>query len=405
MATRVRGSCTSVAASAPEFVAALAGHQDRVALVDPAGQSLSYADLAERVAHRTDVLGRDRRLVAVLADHGVDTLVTYLAGLAGGHVVALASGPESLLSVVGRFDPDVVHDCRSAGGPVERRSGTVHDLAPELSLLLSTSGSTGSPKLVRLSAENLDANAASIARYLAIGPDDRAITTLPMGYCYGLSVLHSHLRQGASVVLNELSVVDGCFWRRFQEHGATSFAGVPFTFELLEAVGFADMELPTLRTVTQAGGRMDAERVRRFARLGQQRGWDLFVMYGQTEATARMAYLPPELAARRPDAIGRPIPGGELVIDPIAGAGDGVGELVYRGANVMLGYAEAPADLALGRTVTELRTGDLGRLAADGLFEITGRGSRFLKLLGLRIDLDRADALLADHGLPRPLHR
>ncbi len=177
----------------------------------------------------------------------------------------------------------------------------------------------------------------------------------------------------------------------------TSFAAVPYTFDLLERVGFADMELPALRHVTQAGGRLDPEKVRSHARLGQSRGWDLFVMYGQTEATARMAYLPPDLAEANPASIGLPIPGGEFHLEPIPGLDDC--ELVYTGPNVMLGYAESPADLAAGRTVERLHTGDLARRTPEGLYEITGRRSRFVKIVGLRVDLGQVERKLSALGV------
>ncbi|CAH0320519.1 Phenyloxazoline synthase MbtB [Microbacterium sp. Bi128] len=250
---------------------------------------------------------------------------------------------------------------------------------------------------MRLSHANLQSNAESISEYLNIGPDDRAATTLPMSYCYGLSVINSHLLRGAGLVLTDLSVVDPCFWDLFRGRGATSFAAVPYTFELLERVGFADMDLPGLRYVTQAGGRLGPDSVRNYAELGRSSGWEFFVMYGQTEATARMAYLPPELAAEVPGAVGVPVPGGSFRIDPVPGLEHG--ELVYSGANVMLGYAECPADLAAGRTVAELRTGDLARLHPAGVYEVVGRRSRFVKIVGLRVDLGQVERLLADLGV------
>ncbi len=195
-------------------------------------------------------------------------------------------------------------------------------------------------------------------------------------------------------------MTDGEFWDLFLRHRGTSFAGVPYTFELLERVGFDAMDLPDLRYLTQAGGRMPAERVRRFAELGRRHHWDLFVMYGATEATARMAYLPPELAASRPDTIGRPIPGGWFTIEPVDGfTDDAVGQLIYRGPNVMMGYAHGPADLALGKTVDTLHTGDIAKRGPDGLYEVIGRSSRFAKLYGLRIDLQRVEAKLREHGV------
>ena len=253
---------------------------------------------------------------------------------------------------------------------------------------------------------NLVANATVIAEYLGIRETDRAATTLPMSYCYGLSVIHSHLLVGAGLILTDRSVVDEQFWNLFRRHRGTSFAGVPYTFELLERVGFDAADLPDLRYITQAGGRMPPERVRRFAELAQRSGFDLFVMYGATEATARMSYLPPELALSRPDAIGRPIRGGSFSIEPLDGwADDDVGELVYRGPNVMMGYAHGPEDLALGKTVETLRTGDIARRGPDGLYEVVGRNSRFVKMYGLRIDLQQVEAALRARGHAGVLHQ
>lgn len=389
------------AAPAVPFAAQLARFGDRPAVLAGA-ETLSYAQLAALVGEAAERLGPVRRLVLLAATNGIDSLVAYLAALSAGHPLVLAPGdnPAAVQSIREAFDPDVVMGDGAGGGVpaiTEVRPATNHLLHPDLALLLSTSGSTGSAKLVRLSHRNVQANAESIAEYLRINAGDRAATTLPMSYCYGLSVINSHLLEGASLVLTDHSVVDPCFWDLFERTGATSFAAVPYTFELLERTGFQEMDLPRLRYVTQAGGRLAPELVQRYAGLGREKGWELFVMYGQTEATARMAYLPPHLAAQNPGRIGVPIPGGSFRIEPVEGLEDG--ELVYSGPNVMLGYAETPADLAAGRTITELRTGDLGRRHPDGLYEVTGRRSRFLKIAGLRIDLGRVEQILAELGV------
>jgi acyl-CoA synthetase (AMP-forming)/AMP-acid ligase II len=362
--------------------------------------SLSYADLAERVLDRSEQLGPQRRLIMLGCTNDVETVVTYLAALDGGHAVLLTEGKgsDSRRDNLSRlYQPDVIAD----GSQIEeRRDGTRHTLHPDLALLMSTSGSTGSPKLVRLSYENIRANAASIAMYLQLTSHDRAATTLPLHYCYGLSVLNSHLVAGASVMLTDRSVVEEEFWDDFRAGQATSFAGVPYTFKLLDSSGFEHRELPSLRYVTQAGGRLAPETVRRYARLGRDRGFELVVMYGQTEATARMAYLPPHLAENRPDVIGIPIPGGTFRIDTDGSPGpDGSGELIYTGRNVMLGYATEPADLREGRTVDELRTGDLARQHEDGIYELVGRTSRFAKVYGLRVDLDHIERHAAGQGV------
>ncbi|WP_284574528.1 AMP-binding protein [Streptomyces sp. 2P-4] len=384
------------------FARALAAHHDRTAVITADGP-VTYRELAARVEATADRLGPARRLVLVVGANTVEALVVHLAALSAGHPVLLVPGdhPEAVQSLIDAYDPDVVaHPDGGQWALDERRPVSAHDLHPDLALLLSTSGSTGSPKLVRLSHGNLQANAESIAEYLGIRDTDRAATTLPMHYCYGLSVIHSHLLRGAALILTDLSVADSCFWELFRSARGTTFAGVPYTFDLLDRVGFASMDLPHLRYVTQAGGRLAPDRVRHYAALGRAAGWELFAMYGQTEATARMAYLPPDLAETHPGAAGVPIPGGSFRLEPLPDwPEEDTGELVYTGPNVMLGYARTPDDLALGRTTEELHTGDIARRTPEGMYEIVGRRSRFVKILGLRIDPAQVEAMLARHGV------
>ncbi len=383
------------------FAAGLAAYGDRVALCTAEGE-VSYRALADRVDAVAQRLAGPRRLVLLAARNTVDSVVGYLAALAAGQPLLVVAGDQSRQrdAMVAAYDPDIVLDPAGGLAVDVRRKESAHLLHPDLALLLSTSGSTGSPKLVRLSHDNLQANAEAIADYLGIRDTDRAATTLPLHYCYGLSVLHSHLLRGAGLILTSRSVVEPCFWDLFRRYGGTSFAGVPYTFELLQRVGFAELELPTLRYVTQAGGRLAPALVRRYASLASECGWDFVVMYGQTEATARMAYLPPELAGSQPEAIGVPIPGGAFRLAPVPEHPDPeVGELMYAGPNVMLGYAETPADLARGREIEELATGDLARRTADGLYQIVGRRGRFAKVYGQRIDLQHVELSLESRGL------
>lgn len=385
------------------LVSGLAARGTAVAVVHD-DEVHTYADLSRRVSRRAADLppaATGRRLLALSAANTVAFLVDYLAAHEAGHAVLLLP-PEgdATRSLAEAWAPDLV---LSAGEPIPdsaHRTPPRHDLHPDLALLLSTSGSTGAPKLVRQSRQAVLANARQIAEYLDIRSVDRAITTLPPHYCYGLSVLHSHLLQGASVVLNEDSVATPAFWERAGAHDVTTFAAVPHTVELLERAGLDRLDrLPRLRYLTQAGGRLAPEKVRDLAARLEARGAELYVMYGQTEATARMGYLPPPLARTRPEAIGVAVPGGCFRVDPVDGAGpDDPGELVYSGPNVMMGYARTPADLARGHELRELRTGDLARIAADGLVEIVGRMGREAKIFGHRIDLARVEAALADAG-------
>ena len=381
------------------FAAKLARFGDNTA-IRTKNQSVSYLELARRVEDMARAFGPARRLIALEAGNSLPSLVAYLAALSSGNPLLIlpTGGGTAADMLVAAYDPDIMVRASDGEAVLDiRREETRHELHPELVLLLSTSGSTGSPKLVRLSAESVEANAAAIAEYLHLRPSDTAATTLPLSYCYGMSVVNSHLLVGASLALTEFSVVDPCFWELARAEKVTSFAAVPYTFDLLERVGFEQMDLPSLRYITQAGGRLAPDRVRSYAELGRRQGWDLFVMYGQTEATARMAYLPPDLAAEYPHAIGVPVPGGSFRLEPVPGLD--ASELVYTGPNVMLGYAEKPEDLALGRVITELRTGDLARCSSSGLYEIVGRRSRFVKIVGLRVDLGQVERLLADLGL------
>ncbi|EHR61671.1 AMP-binding protein [Saccharomonospora cyanea] len=319
--------------------------------------------------------------------------------LSAGQAATLAEA-FGLRAVLGLDDVEPVREEPPAGFRVDDdpelsgwvRSGRL-DVTPhdDLALLLTTSGSTGAAKAVRLSAGAVRANAVSIGQALGIDGRQVAPTSLPLHYSYGLSVLTSHLLVGATVVLCDGGVLSPRFWRAVDEHGATSLAGVPHTYETLDGIRWRPGRNPTLRTLTQAGGRLAPRLVRRFGELAEADGLRMFVMYGQTEATARMTVLPAERLKDKLGSVGLPIPGGRVDIDD--------GEVVYHGPNVMLGYAEGPEDLARGDELGgTLRTGDLGRLDEEGFLWLTGRRSRVGKVFGTRVDLDVVERALDDVG-------
>lgn len=275
----------------------------------------------------------------------------------------------------------------------------VYALAPELGLLLTTSGSTGSPKLVRQSYGNIQSNAEAIAEYLEIDENERPVTTLPMNYTYGLSIINSHVLKGATILLTTGSIVSRDFWSFMKEQRATSFGGVPYTYEMLKKVRFFWMDVPDLKTFTQAGGKLSPEMHKEFAEYAVKNGKRFVVMYGQTEATARMAYLPYEKALEKFGSMGIPIPGGRFALIDVNGneitEPETVGELVYEGDNVTLGYAECGEDLAKGDERNgRLETGDMAKRDAEGYYYIVGRKKRFLKLFGNRINLDEIDGMI-----------
>lgn len=371
---------------------ALDRHGDRPALLS-AHDAISYVELQRRIDAASAGRGPDRELVFLEARNDVASIVEYLSSLQRGDPVFLFGGDQpGLDALIARYRPDrVIGEGRTERLPARVR----RPLAPSLAVLLSTSGTTGSPKLVKLSRRSLASNALAIAEYLGLAGDDRAMTSLKFNYSFGMSVLNSHVAMGAALILTEDSVVSPDFWALAERHGATSLSGVPYSFEMLAKRGESWATLPSLRHVAQAGGRLSPDLVTHFASLGERHGWRFFVMYGQTEAGPRMAYLPPELARTRAGHIGRPIPGGAFALLGPDGAevqGEGEGELIFRGPGVMMGYAQEVEDLAEDSQHEQLATGDIARRDADGLYRIVGRAARFVKPFGLRINLDEVEA-------------
>jgi len=275
-----------------------------------------------------------------------------------------------------------------------------YEMDPELSLLLSTSGSTGSPKLIRLSRRNLESNASSIAQYLELNSSERPLTVLPMQYTFGLSVINSHLSVGACVLMTVNSIVQQGFWDYLKEFKGTSLSGVPYTYELLHRIHFTERpDTGSLTSLIQAGGHLPAELQEFYGRWAEERGIRFYVMYGQTEATARMSYLPWQDCLRKIGTIGVAIPGGRFELQDEQGqviTECGVtGELVYYGPNVSLGYAACREDLNRpddNRGV--LHTGDMASVDEEGYYTIRGRRSRFVKLYGIRVGLDECENIL-----------
>lgn len=362
---------------------------------------LSYRQLAQECERFASELGPKRQLIVLKAHNSIATLVAYLSALMHKHPLMLVDpqlSAEKLDKLIQCYQPNVLIDELK----LTRLSATNLSMAAELALLLSTSGSTGSAKQVALSSCNLHANAASICAYLPIKAGDKTITTLPFFYSYGLSVINSHLLAGACIVFNQYSLVNREFWQVFRQHEVNSLAGVPHSYDMLLKLRFTRMELPSLRYFTQAGGKLTADKVLQLAEYALQHNKQFFVMYGQTEATARMAYLSPEKVLTKPEAIGRAIPGGQLTLLDEQGqlieTCNVQGELCYSGDNVMLGYAQSFQDLASFSPASLLHTGDLAYRDEEGDFIICGRLKRFIKLFGQRINLDEVENLIQAHS-------
>lgn len=383
----------------------LRNQHNSIALIDENDAVVLYSDLDSRVEAAAQFLGQKgpRQLGLLFMGNNLPCIVAYLACLRAGHVPVLL--PDTLSSdlvppLLHNYQPDWVMRADQPGfvlpgsglrylQNIQTNCESLASLAPELGLLLSTSGTTGSPKLVRLSYRALQANADSIAEYLCLSPCERALTMLPPSYSYGLSIINSHLNAGACLVLRSTSVLSPDFAKVIQEQEVTSISGVPYIYQMLYRTGFQKQSFPSLRSLTQAGGRMDDRLINVFAQLAVEKGWKFYVMYGQTEAAPRISFVPPERLLDKVGSIGIAIPGGKLYVDPLDD------ELVYEGPNVMLGYAESRVDLSHPDELKGvLRTGDLARVDGDGYFYVTGRKKRFVKLAGNRVGLDEVEQKL-----------
>lgn len=389
-------------------------HKDpsKVAVIDDSGSSITYGELCDFPNEFAKHLPQ-RSLVFILSENKIGALLGFTASLSNRIVplIISASTEEGLYKhLYELYKPEYIW----LPSVFAERKGfesifTVWDYAlvktgnapvpmhRDLALLLPTSGSTGSPKLVRHSYRNIESNAENVKRLFGLDGTEKAMAILPMYYTMGLSVVTSHLYAGSTLLLSGRSLLDKGFWTMLKE--ATSFTGVPYSYEILMKMRFTRMDLPNLRIITQGGGKLTEEMFDSLALYAHNKGKKFIATYGQTECTARMAYLPAELALEKTCSIGFAEPGGQLSIIDGNGhetfEGEAQGEMVYRGENVTLGYAISQEDLLKGdENHGVMHTGDLARRDADGCYFIVGRTKRFLKIYGLRIGLDEVEQMI-----------
>jgi acyl-CoA synthetase (AMP-forming)/AMP-acid ligase II len=394
----------------------------RAWLIDGVTGQAWYGDaLRERLAANAELLGdMPPGLLLLPASWTIEIVCLYLAALQQRRPVALldpAIDVDALHELAARYAPAALWLPGTTLAPPAgyrpaswgwRNVAPAARVRPELALLLSTSGSTGIPRLVRLSRSAVLANAAAIAHALDINGHDVAITSMPFHLGYGLSVLHSHLFAGASVVLTTEPVLSTEFWQIVDQQGVTSFASVAPLFDCLMRLRWSPAAHPSLHTLTQSGSRMDPALLATLHQETTRAGARLYLMYGQTEATARLAVLPPSRLRSKPGSVGLAISGGKFSILDAQGEETRepnlVGEVLFHGPSVMMGYADTAADLARDDELHgRLHTGDLGHLDAEGFLYLDGRIKRLSKVSGLRINLDAVESMALEVGIPAPL--
>ena len=291
------------------------------------------------------------------------------------------------------------HDLKNALESCDDTTADVRSIDLDLAAIIYTSGSTGEPKGVMLTHRNIVSNTRSIIHYLELTSADRVMCVLPFHYVYGLSLLHTHLAVGGTVVVDNRFAFPNVVLAAMQEHRVTGFAGVPSTFALLlHRSGLADADFPSLRYVTQAGGNMPVPRILEWLQRGPQ--IPFWVMYGATEASARLTCLPPSKLREKVGSIGRPIPNVEVSIVKDGGeraAPGEIGELVARGSNIACGYWNDASETNRKFSPQEYRTGDLGYADEDGYLFLVGRLHDIIKVGAHRVGAREIEDVLHEH--------
>lgn len=389
----------------------------RIAIITDNNKTYSYGDLFN-ISKKIGSFIKKRALIFNFCENSIGAISGYLAFRLNNHVSLMlnnSQNKEFVKTLIQKYQPGYMwlksSDIKffdqgkilynfSGYSLLELEIQKETKLHRDLTLLMPTSGSTGSPKYVKLSENNLMSNSNSIIEYLNINESERPITSLPMNYSFGLSIVNSHLLSGSTILLTNYSLLQKEFWSFLKDRRATSLSGTPYHFEILDRLKLDNLLDTNLSIMTHAGGKMRNELIEKIAHFCFKNNKKFFSMYGQTEATARMSFLPPNKLLTKIGSIGVPIPGGKFeLIDEVGNLitkSNVKGNLVYRGENVCLGYAQNIADLKIGdRNFKKLYTGDIAKKDSEGFYYIEGRSSRFIKIYGNRINLDDVEEIVS----------
>lgn len=389
---------------------------EHIAVKDNEGNILTYGKLSNEIRELSAHV-QARAVIFCLCKNTVGSLLGYLAFVEADAVPLMLSSKIDkglLKKLLETYTPAYIWcptemkdsleaECTEEryGYSLLRTDAVFYPIHEQLQLLMTTSGSTGSPKLVRYKKGNLEANAKNVAIAFGWTAEERPVCDLGMQYTMGLNVINTHLYVGATILLTTHNLMSAEFWDYIKAEKATNFTGVPFSYEIFTRLRFQKMDLPYLTTLAEGGGKLTDKRFIELAEYAKNNRKRFIATFGTTETSARLSLLPPEMALDKVGSIGRAIPEGELFL--IDGEGNVLedmvaeGEMCYRGPNVTMGYGISKEDLAKGDEWQGVyHTGDLARRDEDGCYYITGRLSRFLKLLSYRVSLDQCERLIQE---------
>tara|TARA_B110000196_G_scaffold318845_1_gene335167 strand:- start:247 stop:1668 length:1422 start_codon:yes stop_codon:yes gene_type:complete len=399
----------------------LAKYGKRIAIIEDNYNKISYSKLIKESDFISSHI-KNRSLILILATNQSECLFGYVGFLRNNHVVMFIDNyisDTNLDKLIDSYHPDFIFIEKSKKYLSKKKLNVILELNKyvlvkndhlfkkkihkDLSILLATSGSTGNPKFVRISKKNILLNTISISNFLKINENHKAITTLPMNYTYGLSIINTHIYSGAKIILTDEKIVSKIFWDLLRNTKVTSFGGVPFIYEVLYKLKVEKLNLKYIKYFTQAGGKLSNDLIIKFAEYCKKHKKKFYIMYGQTEATARMSFLPFKYILRKIGSIGKPIKNCKFEIvdkrNNIIDANNKIGNLLFYGNNVSMGYANNYKDLSKSDCNNGiLKTGDLASKDKDGFYYIKGRDNRYAKLYGKRINLDDVENELRNKG-------
>ncbi len=392
----------------------------KVIIVDENQKNITKGELDKKIKIITNFF-YEYSVIVIIADNCLDFITGYLAAINKKNTITILLDKSFSLNyiekVISLYKPNIVYaPLNLSFSKLKILSffnlknykilNTNFNLRKNLNfsnfLLLSTSGTTESPKFVRLSKKNLEDNTTKIIKYLNIKKNHTTITTMPAGYSYGLSILNSHLQAESKIVLNNNSIVEKSFWEKMKKFKVNSFGGVPEFYEFLRKINFEKYVNKNMKYLTQAGGKLNEKDLEYFGKICKKNKIKFYIMYGQTEASPRISFLEWKFFFKKMNSIGKPLKGYKLKIfnkDKEIKNPNKIGELVLFGKNVSLGYANNFSDLKLGDVNKNiLRTGDLGFKDKKNFFYITGRLKKIVKIFGKRYDLNIIENFVKEKG-------
>lgn len=389
--------------------------QDSYAVVEDLGQKYTYADILELCAFFKSVV-EERSVIFILCGNHFASIAGHVACVENRIVPLMISrkmDKELLGKLIETYQPQYLWMPQEDESSYKIVAGCYryklvktgyqkYPIYEDLAMLLTTSGSTGSPKLVRHKYANLSSNARNVASVFRFSADDHALIDLPLHYTMGLNVACSNLYAGATLYLASHTILEKGYWDFFETSDITNMCGVPYSYEMLRKMKFFRKDHPTLRVIAEGGGRLTDELFREIAEYAKNHDKKFYATFGTSETTARLAFLDPDRAVEKTGSIGKAIPEGTLFLTDDAGneidAMEAMGELAYKGPNVTLGYALCKEDLLKGDERRGIYyTGDIAYRDAEGFYYIQGRKMRFLKLFGHRVGLDETEQIIRSH--------